>query len=64
MAVFEQQGLSARTRIIERRLEAAGDRGAQFALAPGMSLGEGVEVSDDRRTIDQLGGDARGALAI
>ena len=64
MAVFEQQGLSARTRIIERRLEAAGDRGAQLALAAGMSLGEGREIGDDRRTIDELGGDARGAFGV
>ena len=64
MAVLEQQRLRARTRLIERRFEAAGDRGAQFALAAGMSLGEGREIGDDRRTIDELGGDARGAFGV
>ena len=64
MAVLEQQFLSARPRLRQRRLEAARDGGAQFTLAAGMGFGKAFEVGDDRRAVEQFGGDARCALGI
>ena len=62
VAVLEQQFLGAGARLHQRRLEAARHGGAQFALAPGMGFGEGFEVGDDGRAVDQFGGDARRPL--
>ncbi len=64
MAVLEQQFLGAGARLRQRRLEAAGDGGAQFTLAAGMGLGKAFEVGDNRRAVEEFGSDARGALSI
>ena len=64
VAVFEQQLLGAGARLGQRRLQALRHRGAQFALAPGVGLGEAFEIGDDRRGIDELDLDARATLTV
>ena len=41
-----------------------GPGGAQVTLAPGVGLGERLEVGDDRRVVEEVGGGVRGAGAI
>ena len=48
----------------QRGFEALRDGGAQFALAPGMVLGELFELGDDRLRIDQVAAGAVRALRV
>ena len=64
VTVLQQQLLGAGARLRQRRFQALGDGGAQFALAPGMDLGERLEVGDDRRAVEEVDGGVRGAGAI
>ena len=64
LTLLQQQLLGAGARLRQRRFQALGDGGAQFALAPGMDLGERLEVGDDRRAVEEVGGGVRGAGAI
>ena len=53
---LSNSSLGAGARLGERGLKPASHGGAQLALAPGMSFGQRVEVGDDRRSVDELGG--------
>ena len=64
MTVFQQQFFGLRARLGERRFETAGDGGAQFAIAPGMGAGKGLEVGHDRRAVEEFGGGPRTALDV
>ena len=64
MAIPEQQLLGARAGLCERRFEPLGDGGAQFALVPGMALGECFEIGREHRRVDQFTRGARRSLNV
>ncbi len=64
VTVLEQQLFGLGPPLRQRRLEPQSERNAQFALAPGMACGGGLEVGGDRRRIDQGDGVRRGALGV
>jgi hypothetical protein len=64
VAILEQEFFGTGPRVGERGLEAAGDRGPQFALAPGMGFRQRVEVGNNRRAIDEFPGGACGTLGV
>jgi hypothetical protein len=48
----------------QRGLEALGDGGAQFVLAPGMAFGERLELGDNRLRIDQVAAAGARVLSV
>jgi hypothetical protein len=62
--VLEQQFFGARPRPRQRGFEALGDGGAQIVLAPGVALGERLELGENRLGIDQVAAGAVRALSV
>ena len=64
VAVLEQELFGVRARGRQRRLQTLRHRGAQFALASRIGLGERLELGGDRRAVDQRGAGAGGTVNI